>query len=556
MSIEHENLQMSIKELDELKKSYYEVSDSEQMRSTVRLSKDRIDERDRQFYSVEASKEENLKIDSFLSHSRELNLSERQQRELQVRKTRNINFELMNEEKWSGDSDYMKDVKGYVKRYENALRAKIDLSSKENTALDFYAIKGMAIDAIEKCNNYLSRGKSIFFWRRGRYDAVERTRARLNSELSDLTGLYDRLEKEIKKDGKVADNIKMDGIIVEGDTFITLLETYRTRQEVRAIERRSESQEKKEAKEKVENKDKKKNKEKVENKDKKEKRNLKEIDLNLPENAELKKKYERHKKQKDALRVHKMVKTAHEYQVVIDSKNEVIDRQERRELVKEGQEPKGAYRDDMRAASNMAILHGYSEKQMIEFYKKIRKPYKPEMDKATKTSMAKTMETVFDTIKDFDLSKMNFKTLKELFSGKYLRNMAMTALAMGTEYHIKQYISMLKDKDMAPNLKYDETGITELKSKVNTLMAANSYFGSVANILDKLGMEGLKYLDLSNEELQQKIMETNNPIYATIMSVKNSITENEGNGKKIYGPEIDIKNLYNEERRKLGLKAV
>ena len=558
MGIGHGDTQLSVQELEKLKNNFFTVSDKEEMRGAVRLSKVGHEDINREFYNVEASKQENLAIDKFLDHSHELKLSEREMRGLNLRKTRNVNFELMNQEKWLGDSDKMKDVKDSIKAYEEALTEKIDLSSKEATKDSIGHVSDLADKAVDKCLRYLARGKSWFFWRKGRYDAVEKAHDRLKVEQKELDGIFNKLYDEVQKEGHVPESDKISGLIEEGDTALSFLEAVNTRAKVRGIEKESRKEKSDKKKKESEKKTDSENKEKVEKKEVKKSKKYTKAELELPQNAKLKEKYEKRKAQKRQKELNtflgKIKGFDNNYNHAINSKNELINRAARRENVKNNGKLEGAYRDDMKTVSNMAFLYGYSEKEMLSFYNdiKVNLAQKPPVEK--KATKVKRIETVFKTIEDFDLSKINFKSFGDLYSNKYMRLKAITTIAKAADYYAGEYQKLMEDTDSGVKCNFDDKRLKEFRAKANTLMGIDTYLANVPIVFKELGYDGMKELSKSMDELEALAGQRIN-LHLALMHLK-TLCYKDGVGDQVFGQGVDIKGLYNIEREKLGLDPV
>ncbi|WP_024865185.1 hypothetical protein [Butyrivibrio sp. FCS014] len=548
--------ELNNKEKEDLKKDFYEIDKKEQMRAPVRFAKDNIPGLDERYYNVESAQQEILKIDELLEYRDELKLSERQGKELTLRKRRDQNFLLVNEEKWCGDSGYMRDVKHDIRVYESYLRHNVNLpvsKEDENFIKQFEEIQRLCLKAYNSCKYYVKRGKPICFWRRNRYDAVSAAMDRLKQELDELYEIEERAD-----------------LIQEGDTFLDLLGSVSTRKIVSKIEENSKREdvkkeekpkEKEEKQKKKEESPKKKEegqKETEEKQEKKEKIRIRIEDLDKPGNEKLKKNYERRQKEKAQAKETaikgKINNIMRDYNFAIDSKVELIEQAQRREDEKTGIASHGASRQARRTASNMAFINGYSDRTMIELYHNLKTPYDQKMEKEKKLSHVRSMEHVFDTVENFDLSRMNFTNFGELFGHKYLRNFSMAYIGMEAEFYSKEYLSIIESKDKDVKLKYDEERIKELRAKVNTLMAVSTYITGVTIVIKKLGLEGVKNFDKSMDDISKIVSE--DPKLVSLINVKSELYENNGEGRQLYGPGTDVKNLYNAERQKLGLSPI
>ena len=130
-----------------------------------------------------------LKINRLLENAADLHLSAAQQKDLEIRRNRNLDFELVNDQSKSKDSDEMKAVKDDIRAYEKALYRSAETDEKRQE---------MIADAISHCqktifdcNTYLKKGKSFFFWRQGRHDQVAAAKERFQKDYDTLLKLFE-----------------------------------------------------------------------------------------------------------------------------------------------------------------------------------------------------------------------------------------------------------------------------------------------------------------------------------------------------------------------------
>ncbi len=121
----------------------------------------------------------------------QIRVTKAQKADLKLRDARNRNLLLLNSEKTFGDSGFMKQVKDSIVEYENILREKSDGTLEASKELAKRA-EAKCMEVLQACDNYLARGKSIFFWRRQRYTDVQRARARFEEEQKTLLYMMGR----------------------------------------------------------------------------------------------------------------------------------------------------------------------------------------------------------------------------------------------------------------------------------------------------------------------------------------------------------------------------
>ncbi len=178
---------------------------NQEMRKGVDLTTARMmTEEQKSFYNVDQALQDNYEIQDILDNASELKLSDSAKVNLELQLNRNENFRLINKEKKTfGDSTFMTNVKTAIENYEASLQRGIyrgtknrALSEKGAKELVESQTKSQLEDVIEccnevirKCNDYLDRGSSIWFWRKNRHTAVEEAKQRAEKELEKLQEL-------------------------------------------------------------------------------------------------------------------------------------------------------------------------------------------------------------------------------------------------------------------------------------------------------------------------------------------------------------------------------
>ncbi|SFC79832.1 hypothetical protein, partial [Butyrivibrio sp. YAB3001] len=193
---------LSEQQKQEMKRDVFTIQTQEE-RQAVQLSKvgEKFSEDQRRLHNVKAAERDVLKINKILNHKEELTLKDEDHMDLVLRQNRNLNFLFMNQEKWSGDSLIMQEIKKTLRSYENLLHEKTnDSKSREELA-------GTAVafcdELVSSCEAYLSRGRSFFFWRWGRFEAVNQLKQRMLEEKRLLSNLS--TNEWTKSFGHVAD---------------------------------------------------------------------------------------------------------------------------------------------------------------------------------------------------------------------------------------------------------------------------------------------------------------------------------------------------------------
>ena len=188
-------------------KENLERLENQEMRKDIDLSTAQLSEDQRAFYDLNTVQTEDTQLKEILDHKTELKLSDERANKIHFTINRNENFRLINNKSFFGDSKYMTNVKDAVHNYEELINKELFTADE----LKYLKADGRAkfvrnrldlaltrIDTLsEKCRLYLSRGKSIFFWKHDRYDAVLAAQERCTYERAKLQEMYDANDDEL-----------------------------------------------------------------------------------------------------------------------------------------------------------------------------------------------------------------------------------------------------------------------------------------------------------------------------------------------------------------------
>ncbi len=189
----------------------YEELQTHTLRTDVRLAENEQQQMApqlREYHTVQSAREENIRIENLLSHAEDMNLQEAEQNDLRFRIRQNKNFEMVNTEKFGGDSNLMKAVKESVREVDTILQTKVGKAFDRQELLN-NAI-GAVSRAVANCDAYLARGRSMFFWRRKRFDLVTETKQRFEEDLEKLVQAVESDERD-------------DALMEQEDTLMTLM---------------------------------------------------------------------------------------------------------------------------------------------------------------------------------------------------------------------------------------------------------------------------------------------------------------------------------------------
>lgn len=208
-----QNLEIEQEQQNIQLRNEYEELLTHEMRKDVRLAANehqQLDDEKRSYHTVDRARAENIRIQDMLSHAEGMHLKESEKTSLRFRIRQNKNFEMINSEKFGGDSKKMKAVKDSIREVDAIF------SMKVGKAFNRQELINNAISAVEKaitnCDAYLARGKSWFFWRKNRYDLVAETKARFEEDLQKLIQAAESYQNE-------------DSLVESEDTLLGILNT-------------------------------------------------------------------------------------------------------------------------------------------------------------------------------------------------------------------------------------------------------------------------------------------------------------------------------------------
>ncbi|MBQ6443030.1 MAG: hypothetical protein IJJ13_10635 [Lachnospiraceae bacterium] len=171
-----------------------------------------VDQVKNEFYSMDRVQSNVLIIKELIDNANSLRLSPATMEDLDIRRNRLKDFELLNA-RTKSDSKEMRLLKEEIRNYDLAL----SYLPNNNETLTAYCkmMEEKCDDVIKRCDDYLKRGKSAKFWksnRNDRYHLVEEARARYVNEREKI----DRLSV-LAKAGSA------ESFLEEGDSMMDLL---------------------------------------------------------------------------------------------------------------------------------------------------------------------------------------------------------------------------------------------------------------------------------------------------------------------------------------------
>lgn len=154
-----------------------------------------------------------LKINRLLDNAADLHLTAAQRKDLEIRRNRNLDFELVNDQSKTKDSDEMKAVKNDIREYEKMLyqSAKTD-EERQQMIIDAMTHCKMTI---ADCDMYLKKGKSFFFWRQGRFDQVAEAKERFQKDFDTFLRLFeasDTMKKGFRATDRLIDLMNVEAV--------------------------------------------------------------------------------------------------------------------------------------------------------------------------------------------------------------------------------------------------------------------------------------------------------------------------------------------------------
>ena len=154
-----------------------------------------------------------LKINRLLENAADLHLTAAQRKDLEIRRNRNLDFELVNDQSKTKDSDEMKAVKNDIREYEKMLyqSAKTE-EERQQMIIDAMTHCKMTI---ADCDMYLKKGKSFFFWRQGRFDQVAEAKERFQKDFDTFLRLFeasDTMKKGFRATDRLIDLMNVEAV--------------------------------------------------------------------------------------------------------------------------------------------------------------------------------------------------------------------------------------------------------------------------------------------------------------------------------------------------------
>ncbi|MBQ7506938.1 MAG: hypothetical protein IJT05_06365 [Lachnospiraceae bacterium] len=468
---------------------------------------DKLTDKQKEFYNVQATEQENLKIASLLQNADTLNISDEDAMGLQLTRNRNDNFLFVNMERWGGDSPLMTKIKRGVAKYESAIDQKYSDSNfdemvenqngnevkvKKHHLADFAV--SVCSEVIANCETYLQRGKSWFFWRHKRYEAVQKLKERMKKEKA-------RLEKIEKEDFKQS----FDEDLKETDRLKDLIN-------LQAIKGRKKGRLKKikEAENQVRN------------------EALKQ-QVNDADASFMKKKNEAENGAKAILKMGK----------------------------------EDGNRTYLNLVAARKLYGGYTDEQNAEFYQKISKnmSFCTEEEKKEKT---KCMEDYFDTLLSFDITELNFDKLEDLFSGSnFVKMYAVIQGGMDCEPMMREYEAIMEENPELCN--FTKEKLARAEARRVTLQQASSWWINLKEILNSDQSKGkdleelLKLPYATIEKMESEADGDDDELSQFYIKVKTILeySRDPDTGEKMFGPEMDIRDMEAREieraRKKYGV---
>ncbi len=196
-----------MKTYDQFQKQQYQESQADYGFTLVNEQKD-------EFYSTDRVRGNVLMINELIDNADSLQLSRSQKEDLNIRRNRVKDFELLNS-KTKDDSKEMTNLKGEIRQYDMVL----SMMPKSREELEAFCkmAEEKCNEAIESCNDYLKRGKSLKFWKKNRnerYHLVEEARERYLKDkdvLATLSQLTD-VEKFLRDGDTMLDLLNLETV--------------------------------------------------------------------------------------------------------------------------------------------------------------------------------------------------------------------------------------------------------------------------------------------------------------------------------------------------------
>ena len=498
---------MALEELQkkQMQQDMNSLLQSQESRLAIRLSSKvgkGLQDDKKEFYSLKAAEQENLKIAKLLQNADELKIEDVDRAKLEVTQNRNENFLFVNQEIWGGDSPLMTDIKRGVSRFENIIHEKFTKSlrnlSKDTQmqARSDLADKASSIceNVINDCATYLKRGPSRLFWRKKRYESVRRLKERMSAEKAKL----DRIASEEYRKNYVED--------LQGTETLKDLLNHTEMRSRRAGRLKK----------------------------------IKDAE-NEKRNSALKEKAN----QADALYREQKEKSEN---IVRDKK-----KQEKKQTADED-------RTLLVVATTMNVMANYNEEETTSFYEKIAR----NVDKCSEQEKKEKIEAIekfLETLLAFDITNLNFTKLEDLYNQDFLKNRIILQGGYDCEWLIDEYESMMQKDPKLCN--FSKQKLIEAKARRETLTQVASLWINLKEILNSpysKNMDLDAMLKLSEKDLNglmDKAMDEGNnelfQFYYQFETIRVCFT-NKLTGMRMFGPGMDIADMEKQEQERLKTK--
>ena len=488
---------------------------SQEMRNAYSLNTEKFNtEEQRKYYSVQAASQESVQISEILDNSDLLQLTEEDKDALTVRQNRDENFLLINNEKFTGDSPLMDNIKQNISSYERDLRDwNDDVAYKKLSKISTPSVNGEApedtivvsklsiaeraqyalgkIDTIIGfCDQYLKRGRSFFFWRWGRYEAVRQAKERFVKERESM--------RRIAESDKLADGFSE--LKEEYNSAANLLEALRDESKLRKAA---------------------------------EKRKAERI---RTKNSELKEKANKFKTDVDNTYSLEAAKVKEKF--ALDKNN--------------------MHRSAMMACVGLKTLSNGSDEDMFDDFENLKVDIKNCTEQQKKNKI-NTIEKIFQKVLEFDIEKCNITSLSDLFGPEAVKIRLLCELAQDADSFVNEYKELVKKED--PDVALNESQMNAVIAKRGALMQIAQWTYSVTNILNKDGALSVElereltrpYESLLKEQDELEKKDSQNPRYGILSQLIN-IRANcvDDDGDDLYGIGLNAKNLFTNLMRQTG----
>ena len=230
----------------------------------------------------------------------------------------------------------------------------------------------------------------------------------------------------------------------------------------------------------------------------------------------------------------------------------------RRDIIQQlGLKDGEADRTSMIMATTLHLVKGCSIEEAADAYKKISKDMSvcsPE----EKKEKIRIMETIFQSILDFDMEQLNIKSLDELYGQKFEKCRTMTLLGHDCDVIIKEYKELMSgaDKEL---VNFSDKKFAELVSKRETLEAVSNFYSELGKFLAltagkpvdidammKLSIEGITQAMARETDGMQQM------VYVSLLTIKTQLSD-PATGEALFGVGINVNKLLHNEMAKNGV---